>query len=163
MKVVVIGNPVDGIELVGPFEDQDQIDAYIESIRDTEFWVTDMEPPPPFTRSQPESKRTSVLLIRYRKWFDAGPDGYENLFGYQIVHGGVRARVAPFESAEERSQWQRRVAKILELNPGRAMPATAYLLLILMALDEDEARLGGRLLGELVGPAKAKALAALRS
>lgn len=42
MHVLVHGNPFDGLEIVGPFEDADQVAAYAEthgSIRNDTWWA----------------------------------------------------------------------------------------------------------------------------
>lgn len=45
--ILVTGNPVDGFQFVGPFEDSDDAVRYAEDEehRDTEWWLGDLESP----------------------------------------------------------------------------------------------------------------------
>lgn len=42
---VVVGNPVDGLSLHGPFPSLEKANDYTDSISDTEYWVTKMVEP----------------------------------------------------------------------------------------------------------------------
>lgn len=45
--ILIVGNVIDCIQLIGPFEDQDDIDDYVETNRITEEWVaTELISPP---------------------------------------------------------------------------------------------------------------------
>jgi len=48
LHIIISGNPVDGFFYYGPFEDAEQALEYADaeySIRNSEYWVTELTPP----------------------------------------------------------------------------------------------------------------------
>ena len=45
MYVLVVGNPIDGLQFVGPFPDHDAAVEYAERYEDQEWWVTSLDKP----------------------------------------------------------------------------------------------------------------------
>lgn len=43
--IVLFGNPIDGLSIVGPFDTVDIADAYADRAHLGEYWVTSAEPP----------------------------------------------------------------------------------------------------------------------
>lgn len=45
MHVLAIGNPFDGMSVLGPFEDSEQASAYAEQYRLDEWWTIEVDEP----------------------------------------------------------------------------------------------------------------------
>lgn len=43
MAVIAIGNPFDGITLYGPYQSSEDANAEADTIRDSEWWVTELQ------------------------------------------------------------------------------------------------------------------------
>jgi hypothetical protein len=43
-QVVVVGNPVDGIAIFGPFPTLEAAQEYADSLGHHEWWITELEP-----------------------------------------------------------------------------------------------------------------------
>ena len=47
IHILVTGNPVDGFQYVGPFEDQTAVMLYVDQQRDgIDWWMVELQPPP---------------------------------------------------------------------------------------------------------------------
>ncbi|RQH02734.1 hypothetical protein [Paraburkholderia dinghuensis] len=44
---IVIGNPLDGLQIIGPFDDDDDARCYAEQKLSGEWWITEMLEPEP--------------------------------------------------------------------------------------------------------------------
>lgn len=41
-KIVIAGNPVDGLQFFGPFEDNESAQVFADSLTTNEWWVADL-------------------------------------------------------------------------------------------------------------------------
>lgn len=58
---IVVGNPIDGIQLIGPFASAEQAAEYAESYVRSEYWFTRLQEPSPDTESL---KHTLIELLQ---------------------------------------------------------------------------------------------------
>ena len=58
MHVVVVGNPVDGIQIIGPFKTLAHAMEWAEEVMgDENYWLTPLEPETIFGEQRPKERR----------------------------------------------------------------------------------------------------------